>query len=64
MSELKELERVVVENLGDGTQITRLPNAEEMMNKINELVRYTNRLEQNKQSKPIKPVGTVKVTRI
>ncbi|ANN35306.1 hypothetical protein A9498_04020 [Bacillus thuringiensis serovar coreanensis] len=61
---MKELQRVVIENLENGTQVTRLPNAEEMMNKINELVRYTKRLEQNKQSKPIQPVGTVKVTRI
>ncbi|MED2185385.1 hypothetical protein [Bacillus wiedmannii] len=56
---MEELKRIIVEDKEDGTQVSRLPNNEEMMNKINELIRYTKRLDKNKQSKPIKPVGTV-----
>jgi len=59
---MEELKRIVVEDRGDGTQVTRLPNNEEMMNKINEIIRYTKRLEknkQNKQNKPILPAGKV-----
>lgn len=56
---MEELKRIIVEDKEDGTQVSRLPNNEEMMNKINELIRYTKRLDKNKQSKTIKPVGTV-----
>ncbi|PEL97689.1 hypothetical protein CN604_18675 [Bacillus wiedmannii] len=56
---MEELKRIVVEGREDGTQISRLPNNEEIMNKINELIRYTKRLDKNKQSKTIKGVGTV-----
>lgn len=56
---MEELKRIIVEDKEDGTRVSRLPNNEEMMNKINELIRYTKRLDKNKQSKPIKGVGTV-----
>ncbi|OOR30253.1 hypothetical protein [Bacillus cereus] len=62
---MEELKRIIVEDKEDGTQISRLPNNEEMMNKINELIRYTKQLDKNKQIKqikqikPIKPVGTI-----
>ncbi|MDZ5480427.1 hypothetical protein ACQKN7_28575 [Bacillus cereus] len=56
---MEELKRIVVEDREDGTQITRLPNNEEMMEKINELIRYTKQLDKNKQSKQIKSAGTV-----
>lgn len=56
---MEELKRIIVEDKEDGTQISRLPNNEEIMNKINELIRYTKRLDKNKQSKTIKGVGTV-----
>lgn len=58
---MEELKRIVMEDREDGTQITRRPNNEEMMDKINELIRYTKRLDKNKQSKAIKGVGTVTV---
>lgn len=54
---MEELKRIVVEDREDGTQVTRLPNNEEMMNKINEIIRYTKKLEKNKQNKPIMPAG-------
>lgn len=56
---MEELKRIIVEDKEDGTQTSRLPNNEEIMNKINELIRYTKRLDKNKQSKTIKGVGTV-----
>ncbi|WP_426940719.1 hypothetical protein ACQCPO_30675 (plasmid) [Bacillus mycoides] len=56
---MEELKRIVVEDKEDGTQMSRLPNNEEIMNKINELIRYTKRLDKNKHSKTIKGLGTV-----
>lgn len=56
---MEELKRIIVEDKEDGTQISRIPNNEEIMNKINELIRYTKRLDKNKQSQTIKGVGTV-----
>ncbi|MEC2645574.1 hypothetical protein [Bacillus thuringiensis] len=56
---MEELKRIIIEDKEDGTQVSRLPNNEEMMNKINELIRYTEQLDKNKQSEPIEPVGTV-----
>lgn len=38
------LKRVITENNLDGTQVSRLPNNEEIMNKINEMVRFLNSL--------------------
>lgn len=59
MPKLKELQRVILETREDGTQVSRLPNTEEIMDKINEMVRYCNQLNEDKQSKPIMPVGPV-----
>ncbi|HFJ9370052.1 TPA: hypothetical protein ACGW7B_000528 [Bacillus nitratireducens] len=59
MRKLEELQRVVLETREDGTQITRLPNTEEIMGKINEIVRYCNQLDKDKQGKPIMPAGTI-----
>jgi len=56
---MEELKRIIVEDKEDGTQISRLPNNEEIMNKINELIKYTKRIDKNKQSETIKGVGTV-----
>ncbi|MGV4321249.1 hypothetical protein [Bacillus mojavensis] len=56
---IRKLTRVIVETSEDGTQTTRLPNNQEIMNKINEIVDFCNRLEREKQDKPVgfgKPV--------
>ncbi len=53
---MEELKRIVVEDKEDGTQVSRLPNNEEIMNKINELIRYVNWLDKEKQSKPLRGV--------
>ncbi|WP_231040450.1 hypothetical protein [Bacillus velezensis] len=50
---IKKLTRVIVETKEDGTQITRLPNSQEIMNKINEIIDFCNRLDKEKQSKPV-----------
>lgn len=55
---IKELERIVVESNEDGIQISRLPNNEEIMNKINEIVRCINHIDKNKQDKPFEGFGT------
>ncbi|MGG2091319.1 hypothetical protein AB1283_00955 [Bacillus sp. S13(2024)] len=55
---IQPLKRIVIENREDGTQVTRLPNNEEMMDKINEIIKCVNEHEKNK---PIKSLGTVKV---
>jgi len=60
MAIIKELERIIVENREDGTQVTRLPNQAEMMQKINEIVRQVNYLTRTKPSEPIRGVGTRK----
>lgn len=57
MAIIKELERIIVENREDGTQVTRLPNNEEMMQKINQIIKQVNYLT---RSEPIRPVGTIK----
>lgn len=41
---IKPLERIVVESDND-VQITRLPNNEEMVDKINEIIRVVNELD-------------------
>lgn len=53
---IKELERIIVEDKEDGTQITRLPNQAEMMQKINEIVKQVNYLSNESPLKPIRPV--------
>ncbi|PFS71214.1 hypothetical protein COK56_29755 [Bacillus cereus] len=42
---IKPLERIVVETDNNGSQITRLPNNEEMVDKINEIIRVVNELD-------------------
>lgn len=58
---LQHLKRIVIENKGDGTQVTRLPNNQEMMDKINEIVSYINGIENKIQYKSIKSMGIRKV---
>lgn len=55
---IKELKRIIVQNNADGTQLTRLPNQEEMMNKINEIVREVNKLTMAQPIAPIKPASS------
>jgi len=50
---LNELKRIIMNTDKEGIQISRLPNNEEMMNKINEIVRYVNQLENKKVNKSI-----------
>ena len=50
---LQPLTRIIVSNNEDGLQTSRLPNNQEMMDKINEMVNFVNRLEREKQSKEI-----------
>lgn len=40
-----KLERVIIDTDKDGIQISRLPNNEEIINKINEMVDFLNALE-------------------
>lgn len=55
---IKELKRIIVEEREDGTQVTRLPNNAEMMNKINEIVREVNKLTLAQPIAPIKPASS------
>jgi hypothetical protein len=50
---LQPLTRIIVSNNDNGLQTSRLPNNQEMMDKINEIVNFVNRLEREKQSKEI-----------
>lgn len=50
---LRKLERVL-EDYKDDMKISRLPNTEEIMNKINEVIEYVNHIEKAKADKPIK----------
>ena len=54
MIQIKQLTRVIIESTEDGLQTSRLPNNEEVMNKINEIVRYINYIEQKKISRELK----------
>ncbi|AVM26155.1 hypothetical protein FZC68_10485 [Bacillus pumilus] len=47
------LKRVPVEKAEDGIEISRLPNNEEIIDKVNEIVRFVNTLEKKKADKPI-----------
>lgn len=40
---IKHLQRIIIESKEDGTQISRLPSNEEMMNKINEIINHVNK---------------------
>lgn len=43
LNKLKPLQRIIVSNDEDGTQVSRLPNNQEMMNKINEIINHINK---------------------
>lgn len=55
---LNELKRIVVSNYQDGTQLSRLPDNEEMMNKINEIIRFINLLEEEYDGDSYTDFGT------
>lgn len=57
---LNELKRIVVSNYQDGTQVSRLPDNEEMMNKINEIIRFINLLEEEYDGDSYTDFGTRK----
>jgi hypothetical protein len=42
---IEPLKRIVVSEDDEGTQTTRLPNNLEMMNKINEIIKYVNMID-------------------
>lgn len=42
---IKPLKRIIVEQSEDGTQVSKLPDSETMMNKINEIIKYVNNHE-------------------
>lgn len=42
---IEPLKRIIVEDMSDGTQVTRLPNNREVMDKINEIIKYINQQE-------------------
>ena len=42
---INKLDRVIVSHGVNGTQTSRLPDNEEMMNKINEIVELVNKIE-------------------
>lgn len=44
---IQKLERVIVQTTLDGVQTTRLPNNEEIMHKLNELIEAINVLSQD-----------------
>lgn len=50
---IKPLQRIIVSNDADGTQVTKLPSNEEMMNKINEIIRVVNKLESDRQNREL-----------
>lgn len=49
---ITKLTRIIVENKGE-LQTSRPPNNTEIMNKINEIIEYVNKLEKIKVDKPI-----------
>ncbi|MEY8695922.1 hypothetical protein AB9M90_15295 [Bacillus safensis] len=51
---IKPLKRVIIKSTEDGIEISRLPNNEEIVSKINEIARFVNTLENKKADKPIK----------
>lgn len=46
---IQPLKRLIIDNSDDGLQVTRLPNNEEMMFKINEIIAFVNKLEKEQQ---------------
>ena len=57
MLDMEELKWIFVSQNEDGTKTYRPPNQSETMEKINEMVRFLNYLNREKQRKPILPVG-------
>ncbi|EML6324910.1 hypothetical protein [Bacillus cereus] len=51
---IEPLRRVIIENNADGTQVTRLPNHEEVVKKVNEIIIYLNKKEILKREDRIK----------
>lgn len=47
---IQKLERVIVQTTPDGVQTTRLPNNEEIMHKLNEVIEAINVLSQDNVS--------------
>jgi hypothetical protein len=45
---INELHRIIVETDKVGTQVSKLPSNEDMMNKINKIIRYINKEENEK----------------
>lgn len=45
---INKLTRIIQESYPDGTQVSRLPNNEEIINKINEIITYLNSEENEK----------------
>lgn len=57
---IKELERIVFSVGKDSEiQISRFPNNQEIMDKLNEVIACLNRLEKETVKKPIKGRGTI-----
>ncbi|MEH7552845.1 hypothetical protein [Bacillus altitudinis] len=54
---IKPLKRVTVKGYENGIEISRLPNSEEIIEKVNEIVRFVNNLERKKADKPDPIVG-------
>jgi hypothetical protein len=50
---IKKLQRIIVSNEADGTQVTKLPSNEDMMNKINEIIHVVNKLESDRQNREL-----------
>lgn len=48
------LKRTIVENFDDGTQVSKLPDNQEIVNKINEIIKYINNNEKLKENEFIK----------
>ncbi|MES9681764.1 hypothetical protein ABWK22_02365 [Gottfriedia acidiceleris] len=42
---IESLKRIIVSEDEDGTQTSRLPNNQEMMDKINEVIKYVNMID-------------------
>lgn len=47
---IKRLERVLVESHEDGTQLSKLPSQQEMMEKINQIIEVVNELDDFKNN--------------
>lgn len=59
---IKPLTRIVCERFEDGREITRLPNNEEMVKKINEIVRLVNKSERDKEDQKLDELFKIRTT--